>query len=70
MSSAPLEYLRPKDAAKRIGVCTKTLRSYMARGLIRYSRPSPRVALISTAELARFYSANAQPVPVSLVRAA
>jgi excisionase family DNA binding protein len=59
-----VEYLRPKEAAKRLGVCRRTLDRYCATGALRCSRPSPRVVLISSAELARFYNANAQPVPV------
>lgn len=69
-SSAPLEYLRPAEAAKRLGISRNTLNRYLAKGLIRCSRPTLRCTLISTAELARFYNANAQPVPVAIVRAA
>jgi len=69
-SSAPLEYLRPAEAAKRLGISRNTLNRYLAKGLIRCSRPTLRCTLISTAELARFYSSTAQPVPVSMVRAA
>ena len=69
-SSAPLEYLRPAEAARRLGIHRNTLNRYLAKGLIRCSRPSLRCTLISTAELARFYNANMQPVPASLVRAA
>jgi excisionase family DNA binding protein len=68
--SAPLEYLRPNEAARRLGVCRRTLDRYLATGAIRCSRPSPRLVLVSTAELARFYNANMQPVPVAIVRAA
>ena len=70
MSSAPLEYLRPNEAAKRLGIHRNTLNRYLAKGLIRCSRPSLRCTLISTAELARFYNANMQPVPGSIARAA
>ena len=70
MSAAPLEYLRPNEAAKRLGIHRNTLNRYLAKGLIRCSRPTLRCTLISTAELARFYSATAQPVPVAIVRAA
>jgi hypothetical protein len=59
----PVEYLRPNEACKRIGVSRNTLNRYLAKGLIRCSRPSLRCTLISTAELARFYTATAQPVP-------
>ena len=69
-NASPLEYLRPAEAAKRLGISRNTLNRYLAKGLIRCSRPSLRCTLISTAELARFYSATAQPVPVSMVRAA
>jgi excisionase family DNA binding protein len=68
--SSPIEYLRPNEAAKRLGVSRNTLNRYLAKGLIRCSRPSTRCTLISTAELARFYSSTAQPVPVAIVRAA
>jgi len=61
-----IEYLRPAEAAKRLGVCRNTLNRYLAKGLIRCSRPTLRCTLISTAELARFYNATAQPVPVPL----
>ena len=70
MSAAPLEYLRPNEAAKRLGIHRNTLNRYLAKGLIRCSRPTLRCTLISTAELARFYNATAQPVPVAIVRAA
>ena len=70
MTASPLEYLRPAEAAKRLGISRNTLNRYLAKGLIRCSRPTLRCTLISTAELARFYSATAQPVPVSMVRAA
>ena len=70
LQRAHMEYLRPKEAAKRLGISRNTLNRYLAKGLIRCSRPSLRCTLISTAELARFYSATAQPVPVSVVRAA
>jgi len=69
-NASPLEYLRPAEAAKRLGISRNTLNRYLAKGLIRCSRPSLRCTLISTAELARFYSATAQPVPASMVRAA
>ncbi len=69
-SSAPLEYLRPAEAARRLGIHRNTLNRYLAKGLIRCSRPSLRCTLISTAELARFYNANMQPVPVAMSRAA
>ena len=68
--SAPLEYLRPAEAARRLGIHRNTLNRYLAKGLIRCSRPSLRCTLISTAELARFYSSNMQPVPVAISRAA
>jgi len=70
MQSAPLEYLRPNEAARRLGIHRNTLNRYLAKGLIRCSRPSLRCTLISTAELARFYNATAQPVPVAISRAA
>ena len=69
-SSSPLEYLRPNEAARRLGVSRTTVERYLSTGALRCSRPSVRVVLISTAELARFYNANMQPVPVALVRAA
>lgn len=70
LQRAPMEYLRPKEAAKRLGISRNTLNRYLAKGLIRCSRPTLRCTLISTAELARFYNATAQPVPVAIVRAA
>ncbi|MEB3209540.1 MAG: helix-turn-helix domain-containing protein [Synechococcus sp.] len=68
--SSPLEYLRPKEAAKRLGISRNTLNRYMAKGLIRCSRPSLRCTLISSAELARFYNGNMQPIPAGIARAA
>jgi len=65
-----MEYLRPKEAAKRLGISRNTLNRYLARGLIRCSRPSLRCTLISSAELARFYNSNMQPVPGVIDRAA
>lgn len=65
-SPSHVEYLRPAAAAQRLGVSRYTLNRYLAKGLLRCSRPSLRCTLISTAELARFYTATAQPVPVSV----
>ena len=64
LGKSNVEYLRRDAAAQRLGVSTKTLDRYIARGLLRCSRPSSRVVLISSSELARFYNANVQPVPV------
>jgi hypothetical protein len=69
-NASPLEYLRPADAAKRLGISRNTLNRYLAKGTDPMLSAVPALHLISTAELARFYSATAQPVPASMVRAA
>jgi excisionase family DNA binding protein len=58
-----VEYLRPKEACKRLGITRTTLVRWINQGKIRVSRPTLRTTYISSAELARFYNANAQPVP-------
>jgi excisionase family DNA binding protein len=58
-----VEYLRPKEVCARLGITRTTLVRWMNQGKIRVSRPTLRTTLISSAELARFYNANAQPVP-------
>jgi excisionase family DNA binding protein len=58
-----VEYFRPAEACKRLGIHRNTLNRYIRKGLIRVSRPTLRTTLISSAELARFYNANAQPIP-------
>jgi excisionase family DNA binding protein len=58
-----VEYLRPKEACKRLGIARTTLVRWIRQGKIRVSRPTLRTTYISSAELARFYNANAQPVP-------
>jgi excisionase family DNA binding protein len=58
-----VEYLRPKEVCARLGIVRTTLVRWMNQGKIRVSRPRLRTTLISSAELARFYNANAQPVP-------
>ncbi|MFM6130391.1 MAG: helix-turn-helix domain-containing protein [Sphaerospermopsis kisseleviana] len=63
MVGVAVEYYRPAEAAKRLGISRNTLNRYMAKGMIRCSRPSLRCTLISSAELARFVNATAQPIP-------
>ena len=58
-----VEYLRPKEVCKRLGIARTTLVRWIRQGKIRVSRPTLRTTYISSAELARFYNANAQPVP-------
>ncbi len=58
-----VEYLRPKEVCKRLGITRTTLVRWINQGKIRVSRPTLRTTYISSAELARFYNANAQPVP-------
>jgi len=58
-----IEYLRPAEAAKRLGVSRNTVNRYLRLGLLRCSRPSLRCTLISSADLERFYKATRQPVP-------
>jgi excisionase family DNA binding protein len=58
-----VEYLRPKEVCARLGITRTTLVRWINQGKIRVSRPTLRTTYISSAELARFYNANAQPVP-------
>jgi excisionase family DNA binding protein len=58
-----IEYLRPKQVCQRLGCSKTTLYRWISQGKIRVSRPTLRTTYISSAELARFYNANAQPVP-------
>ena len=60
---APLEYYRPAEAAKRLGVSRNTINRYLRLGLLRCSRPSIRCTLISSADLERFYKGTRQPIP-------
>jgi len=62
-NKTPLEYYRPEEAAKRLGVSRNTVNRYLAKGLLRCSRPSLRCTLISSADLERFYKETRQPVP-------
>jgi excisionase family DNA binding protein len=63
MVGMAIEYYRPVEAAKRLGISRNTLNRYLAKGMIRCSRPTLRCTLITSAELARFVNATAQPVP-------
>ncbi len=58
-----VEYLRPKEVCERLGIGRTTFVRWVKQGKIRVSRPTLRTTYVSTAELARFYNANAQPVP-------
>jgi excisionase family DNA binding protein len=58
-----IEYLRPKQVCQRLGIGRTTLARWIGQGKIRVSRPTLRTTYISTAELARFYNSNAQPIP-------
>jgi excisionase family DNA binding protein len=58
-----VEHLRPKEVCARLGITRTTLVRWINQGKIRVSRPTLRTTYISSAELARFYNANAQPVP-------
>ena len=63
MVGMAIEYYRPAEAAKRLGISRNTLNRYLAKGMIRCSRPTLRCTVITSAELARFVNATAQPVP-------
>lgn len=58
-----IEYLRPKEVCERLGIGRTTFVRWVNAGKIRVSRPTLRTTYVSTAELARFYNANAQPAP-------
>jgi hypothetical protein len=68
-NASPLEYLRPAEAAKRLGI-PEHIEPILGKGSDSVLTAVSALHLISTAELARFYSATAQPVPASMVRAA
>jgi excisionase family DNA binding protein len=65
-----VEYLRPREVCERLGIGRTTFVRWVKQGKIRVSRPTLRTTYVSTAELARFYNANAQPVPGANNRAA
>ena len=65
-----VEYLRPKEVCERLGIGRTTFVRWVNQGKIRVSRPTLRTTYVSTAELARFYNSNAQPVPGANNRAA
>ena len=65
-----IEYLRPKEVCERLGIGRTTFVRWVNQGKIRVSRPTLRTTYVSTAELARFYNSNAQPVPGANNRAA
>ncbi len=46
-------YLRPEDASRYLGVSPRTLRDWMARGLVAFHKPCKRVVLFSVADLDR-----------------
>ncbi len=65
-----IEYLRPREVCERLGIGRTTFARWVNAGKIRVSRPTLRTTYVSTAELARFYNSNAQPVPGANNRAA
>jgi len=48
-------YIRLKDLAEEIGICQRTIRDWIKRGLICY-RPSRRLVLIKRTDLDEFLS--------------